>query len=432
VSRPAVQRGTRRLATAAVRRLPVPVADAIRTPLPEDIASSLPGRARLALLRALREGGIPDGVSTFRLVDDPELVFVSAGSLVLSQLYWYGEQGWEPELLPWWRHFCRQSRSILELGANVGYFSVQGGRAAPSARYVAVEPHPVSSRICRSNLDLNAVRSVELVTAAAVADPDVRSVRLLVPSDQLATPTVAFTPVDTELPRDIARDVGASLDVPAVDVRTLLDGVDLLKLDVEGQEHVLLAAAREQLLARHPTIVVEVLPGTSRLRALLADLCRHGYRCYVPTRRRLVELEPAALPSVRLEEEHGTHDLVLCTGRVPLTAAELDAPPPLRGDQRGGSGPRVARGHGLVSRVRGRGRRRGEEAAMTTTPEPIGDSPASASAPTVGRGDHEADIARATGEEIPADAPTDSDGVPVGAADVAADAERAQEEGRQP
>jgi hypothetical protein len=52
------------------------------------------------MLRALREGGIPRAVSTFRLVDNPDLAFVAADSLVLAQVYWYGEEGWEPALLP--------------------------------------------------------------------------------------------------------------------------------------------------------------------------------------------------------------------------------------------------------------------------------------------------------------------------------------------
>ena len=152
------------------------------------------------MLRALREGGIPHGVSTFRPVDNPDLEFVAAESLVLAQLYWYGEEGWEPELLPWWRRLCRDSGSVLELGANVGYFTVQAARAAPGVRHVAVEPHPYSLEICRANLALNPVTSVELVGAAAVADPTVPIARLLVPADQLATPTVAFLPSDTELP----------------------------------------------------------------------------------------------------------------------------------------------------------------------------------------------------------------------------------------
>ena len=225
--------------------MPVPVADALRRALAPGAGTSVPARIRRALLRRLFRGGIPRAVSRFRLVDNPDLEFVAIDSQVLEQLYWSGEQGWEPELLPWWRAFCRSSPSVLELGTNVGYFAVQGGRAAPGVRYVAVEPHPVSAEACRTHLALNCVTSVEVIEAAAVADPAVSSVPLLVPADQAATPTVAFLSSDTELPADMARDVTAVLDVPAIDVRRLVDGVDLIKMDVEGQEHLLLAAIRD-------------------------------------------------------------------------------------------------------------------------------------------------------------------------------------------
>jgi hypothetical protein len=134
-----------------------------------------------------------------------------------------------------------------------------------------------------------------------------------VPADQLATPTVAFLPSDTELPSDMTRDATTAFDVPAIDVRELLDGADLVKLDVEGQEHALLAAGLDLLRERRPTVVVEVLPGTGRLRGLLADLCRRdGYRCYAPTRDQLVELDPARLATVRLKDEFGGQDVLLC------------------------------------------------------------------------------------------------------------------------
>jgi FkbM family methyltransferase len=316
MSRSGGRAAVRTVARAVVGRLPVRVADAVRQPLPSDASPS--GRIRRTMLRALREGGIPRGVSTFRVSDNPDLAFVAADSLVLAQVYWYGEEGWEPELLPWWRWFCRHSESVLERGANVGYFTVQAAKAAPGLRQVAVEPHPFSLQICRANLALNQVSSVDLVGAAAVADPAISSVRLLVPADQLATPTVAFLPSDTELPADMTRDVASAIEVPAIDVRELLDGADLVKLDVEGQEHALLAAGLDLLRERRPTLVVEVLPGTARLRALLAELCvQDGYRCYAPTRKRLVELEPARLATVRLKEEYGGQDVILSTTDPP-------------------------------------------------------------------------------------------------------------------
>jgi FkbM family methyltransferase len=305
----------RRIARAVVGRLPIPLADALRRVL---APGGGPAPVRRAVLRGLYRGGMPREVSCFRLVDNPDLEFVAVDSQVLEQLYWCGEQGWEPELLPWWRAFCRSSTSVLELGTNIGYFAVQGARAAPGVRYVAVEPHPVSAEICRTHLRLNAVTSVEVVEAAAVADPAVPSVALLVPADQAATPTVAFLSADTELPADMARDVVAVHDVPAIDVRGLLDGVDLIKMDVEGQEHVLLTAMRDHLRTRRPTLFVEVLPGTVQLRALLAELCAtDGYRCYALSREGLIELDSRELATVRLMDRYGCQDVLLSSGALP-------------------------------------------------------------------------------------------------------------------
>jgi FkbM family methyltransferase len=316
---------SQRAMRAVVRRLPSPVADRLRTSL-RALPTTPLGRFRCALLTALRHGGIPPTVRTFQLVDNPARWFVAADSLVLAQLYWFGEQGWEPELLPWWRYFCRRSSAILELGANVGYYVVQGMRAAPGVRYTAVEPHPTSVSLCRANLGLNGITSVTLVAGAAIAGPAAGTARLLIPQDQLRAPTVAFLDGDSELPARMAGPVGAAIEVPTVDVRTLLDGVDLLKIDVEGQEHALLAAAEGHLRAHRPTVIIEVLPGTAQLRRLLARLCgESGYRCYVPQPGRLVRLEPDRLGEVALLDEYGVQDLILCADRcLPLTVAKLN------------------------------------------------------------------------------------------------------------
>ena len=306
-----LQLRARRMGAGVVRRLPIAVADRLRGPVTAPPQSPRQ-RAHDALLQVLRRGGIPAGVTSFTLRDNRELAFVNAESLVLHQLYWFGEQGWEPQLLRWWRHFCRHSSAILELGANVGYFTVQGAKAGPHARYIAVEPYPASAGVCRANLELNRVESVELVTAAAVADAELPGVELHVPADQLATPTVAFVGADSELPERMRRHVTQTIAVSAVDVRSLLSGVDLLKLDVEGQEHALLAASREHLRTRKPTVFVEVLPGTVKLRQLIADLCRdEGFHCYVPRVDCLVRLEVPDILGAPLLDRYGCQDVIL-------------------------------------------------------------------------------------------------------------------------
>jgi hypothetical protein len=142
-------------------------------------------------------------------------------------------------------------------------------------------------------------------------------VALHVPANQAATPTVAYLAPDTELPDHMARDP-AVVDVPAVDVRSLVDGVDLIKLDVEGQEHVLITAMREHLSRSRPPLFVEVLPGTVQLRRLLAELCESdGYRCYAFSGAGLVELDGARLATIALMDEFGCQDVLLCAGNLP-------------------------------------------------------------------------------------------------------------------
>src|SRR5262245_60009895 len=145
----AVHLATTSMLAALVRRLSPRFADSLRR------RSAAPGelpRPVRAIRGVLRRGGVPPAVRSFVLADNTALRFTNVDSLVTQQLYWFGEQGWEPELLPWWKHLCRRAHSIVELGANIGYFTVQGSMVAPHARYVGVEGHPVAERGCREKV----------------------------------------------------------------------------------------------------------------------------------------------------------------------------------------------------------------------------------------------------------------------------------------
>jgi len=328
-ARLAVHAVGRRMLSAAVRRLPLTLSDALR----RGAATGTDSRwspANHRVVSTLRLGGIPARASTFVLADNPELTFVNADSLVLRQLYWLGQRGWEPELLPPWLHLCSRASSIVEIGANVGYYTVQGARAAPHARYVAVEPHPVAADILLANLRLNGIDSVRLIRAAAVGPTDATLVQLRVPrQDHFAAPAGGFVGSASELPAHLSHHIAEVIETPAVNIEELLTGTDLIKLDVEGYEHALLSAAEEYLREYRPSIVVEVLRGTPRLRALLSSLCTHsGFRFYAPSPSGLVEVHPQRIADVDLRKEFQTRDVILTCWEMPspLLAASAAAP----------------------------------------------------------------------------------------------------------
>lgn len=277
-------------------------------------ASSATGGRRRRVLHALvgvaRHRRLP--VADFAL-DGPEGPrLVAADSVVVSTLYWYGTRSYEGAEPDWWCRACRQATEVVELGANVGYYTVLGAWANPSCHYRAVEPHPRSADVLRANVERNRLPNVEVIEAAAVGD-DRESVELAVPDqDPHRIPAGAFVRDGSEGVAHV--DAARTMRVETVDARVLLRDVDLVKLDIEGHEAAVLEAVRALLVERTPTIFVEIrLAALPRLRRLLTDLGAAGYGVHVIGPDGLHEVDRSDLEAgVRLPRL-GSKDLILAT-----------------------------------------------------------------------------------------------------------------------
>jgi FkbM family methyltransferase len=113
--------------------------------------------------------------------------------------------------------------AILDLGANVGYFTVFAAARFPGSRIVAFEPDPANVAVMRRTLEQNGL-DCELVPAAA----STRDGEVPFAADR-------FT---------LSRIEAGGAPVAAVDVLPRLREFDLAKIDVEGAEWELLADPR--------------------------------------------------------------------------------------------------------------------------------------------------------------------------------------------
>jgi FkbM family methyltransferase len=221
------------------------------------------------ILRCLRYKQPDRRLSSFALVDEPELRLANVKSIVVRNLFWFGHGGWEGAETRAWQYFSSRATRILEIGANVGLYTVCGASRAREAEYTAVEPHPHTSRVLRRNLELNGLNHVRVLEAAVVGHKTTDRMTLVVPlADQDETPPGSFLQSGGEL--SIAGRM--SYDVPVVDVHDLVTGIDLLKLDAEGYEFDILNPVREILVRDRPTIFVEVLPDAKKLQRFVAEL----------------------------------------------------------------------------------------------------------------------------------------------------------------
>lgn len=263
-------------------------------------------RSAVAVLRHRTLAPLTD----FALYDNPGVRLVAVDSRLLRLLYWYGQHGYEGAEVDLWRLFCSRARRIVEIGANVGYYTVQGASAGPTADYVAVEAHPDSADILRRNLALNGLHRVEVVQAAALGTADVAEVELALPDLEVyAAPTGAYVSRGGEgVPG--YRPAHRTVRVPVVAATQLVAGADLLKLDIEGMEADVLEPVLPTLLKVRPTLFVEVLRQSPRLRAVLVGLLHADYLLAVICPAGLTELDEQQLSTADLMTAFGGRDVI--------------------------------------------------------------------------------------------------------------------------
>ena len=164
--------------------------------------------------------------------------------------------------------------SFVDVGANVGLYSLAVARwAGPSAKILAVEPHPVSARRLRTNVELNGF-NVE-VAQTAVADYD-GLLELAVDSNNIGASTIRT-----------GRRVRGNRERIMVPVCTLtglverrgFQSINAMKLDIEGaEERVLLSFLATAPRNLWPNLILfEPHPVAQRHR-LLSMLEAHGWR----------------------------------------------------------------------------------------------------------------------------------------------------------
>ncbi len=155
----------------------------------------------------------------------------------------------EPNLTYFTRSVLKPGDIFIDVGANIGYYTIlAAAQVGPTGKVYAIEASPTTCDLLRANLTLNELRNVVAVNMA-VTDTECR---------------VRITSVER---RNIGANRVERVDGPETDTvpgRPLADIVApdlhnarLIKIDVEGSEHLILPAILDHLVTnQRDTIVV--------------------------------------------------------------------------------------------------------------------------------------------------------------------------------
>jgi FkbM family methyltransferase len=190
------------------------------------------------------------------------------------QLYWKGEGHWEHETLAVYCRMALRARRVLDIGANTGTYSLIACAAHPDTRVTAFEPVPRIRAQLEASVALNGFGPRCEVRNDAVSDR-CGTARFHVPAEAL--------PTSSSLHPDGFRGLeGEHIEVPLTTVDALLepdDAVDLVKIDVEGFEHTVLAGMERTIAAHRPAIFLEC-NHDGPVDALEAIIAAHGLWLY--------------------------------------------------------------------------------------------------------------------------------------------------------
>lgn len=145
---------------------------------------------------------------------------------------------WEPDVVQHIAERLRPDDVVVELGAHIGYETVQ---LAPKARrYIAAEPMPDTFALLKRNLELHGLAEMVVPFRAAIVGPE-----------QPGPARMFKDTTNTGASHLLGADSGvAGIEVEThtlADLADIYGRIDVLKMDIEGAEYMVLDGAAEAL-----------------------------------------------------------------------------------------------------------------------------------------------------------------------------------------
>jgi FkbM family methyltransferase len=159
-------------------------------------------------------------------------ISANAKDIVGRYLYYFGV--WEPNLTDWIRRRLKPGNVFVDIGANVGYYSLLASTlVGDSGKVVAIEALPEIFEKLRGNLEKNGAHNVRAVNMAVWDRAEL--ITLFTRSEDLPATTTAMHGWADQWNLSQKCQVRAAT-LPAILSPEEIKGARLIKIDVEGAE----------------------------------------------------------------------------------------------------------------------------------------------------------------------------------------------------
>ena len=156
-------------------------------------------------------------------------LYCDTKDLIQRRIYMFRE--WEPAVTTWFTQQVKPGDVILDVGANIGYFSLLAQQLSfPGGQVIAVEASPKTFRSLMSNVELNGLNSDSALELHQVAAAEQRGIV------HLYQGRPGNTGQSSTLMQPGFTDEGEVMAIPLSELISEPNKVKLIKIDIEGDE----------------------------------------------------------------------------------------------------------------------------------------------------------------------------------------------------
>jgi FkbM family methyltransferase len=256
-------------------------------------------RARLAKAAAEMFEAVEGGSLIVRVPDFHGSFESDARSHMLRRILIDGK--YEPEVVDLIKKRLDRNRDAIDVGANVGLFTVLLAKLLSSGRVLAIEPTPGALHYLRRNLERNNCRrNVVVFEGAASNSADVVVLKVISGKEEYSSSGDLAHPSIRNEPYGLVRAAGDTVD-GIVEKLSMRPG--FIKVDTEGSEYEVLLGCERTMSTYRPVVLCEcwddhVLTQSGGVPGAVSNLLRaRGYTVSRPIQGELLAIPEEAAQS---------------------------------------------------------------------------------------------------------------------------------------
>jgi FkbM family methyltransferase len=226
------------------------------------------------------------------------IFFSDCDDPIVNGLYYDFEYA-EKNDLSLFLHLAVHSKTILDIGAFTGLYSIFSAIACPDANVFAFEPAKANAARLLRNRSINRLTNLQVIEMAV--GKDFSMVPFYVRSGELSDTSSAIkqfsqSTYDGLLPwkEELARQTSIDLFVSEQGI----ENVDLLKIDVENYEMAVFEGMLRTVQKFRPIILCEIFLDQERQEYFNAFYSRYSYIPYLVLQNGLIKLDDGLIPNV--------------------------------------------------------------------------------------------------------------------------------------